>query len=200
MRKITHSKQSRWTVARRATTCAAIFILCIGTVSAQSTPEAAVLNYLEVVSSEGFSEVAALIHPDALVFLKETLMPIMLDPGSPAFEHLFLGDVFGPGTTREAVSKMTPHDFVRAVLIYASIGVPVGFTMKADVVGVVNEGDLRHVLLRVGPDKQAAGVNHMEVVTVKQYESNWMIMPSGEFQGISRLLRDDAAQYRRNIR
>ena len=156
---------------------------------AAASAEEAVREYFAALQAEGMGASARFIHPDELARFKEMLMPVVRQDFKRAKPE-FAPVVFGADVTLEKMEAMSGQDFMGALLNV------VGSQMKdvkfesVQVLGAVKEGEVSHVVARinVGVEQGAFKLTKMEVISAKPSKDGWMVLLSGELEGLAAAL------------
>ena len=164
---------------RRACVLAVLVLLGVNGAFGQSSPEGVVSEYLERVATSGFfGAVTAYMHPDDLLTMKREMVRAL--SRRPATE---IEDIFGFGTTSDDLIGMMPEDFLEKVFAFLPSDVPLdeplGFSAHVDVLGVVPEGDVQHVVARITITTGSSEFSQVQLTSVRRYEDQWRIsMPA----------------------
>jgi hypothetical protein len=156
------------------------------------TPEDAARGYFLALKEHGASEVADHMHPAELVRFKEMLLPIYqaeFDSGRSELRDATFGKESTLADVKKSDPKLFMSNFMKA--IGAWTGVQPTFD-AVEVLGIVPEDQLMHVVTRVKVGSAPITITKMEVVTLKSYEGRWMLMLSGQFEGVAQALSSRA--------
>ena len=169
---------------------ASVLIYAVATLAvAQSQkPEEVARDYFLALKARGVSEVATYMHPAELSRFKEMLLPVY-QAESEAGKSELRDATFGNGSSLADVQQADPKLFMSNFMkaIGARAGVQPTFD-SIDVLGVIPEDQLMHVVTRVKVGSPPVSVTKMEVVTLKVHDGKWMLMLSGQFEGIAQAL------------
>jgi len=130
------------------------------------------------------------MHPKALEDFKGMVMPI-LDAEAAAGSSDFLQAVFGRGAKLSNIKKLTGEQFLSRFMVFAvtqSGEQEIKFD-KFQLVGVVSEGEYRHVLARVTAGAEGMSITEMQVLSLIPYEGQWKLELTGKIEGIANALK-----------
>jgi hypothetical protein len=161
--------------------------LCSATALAQGTPEEVARQQFAAIQAEGIGAVVDYLHPDALAEFKGIVLPVFELAGSDEIRSY----VFGGPTTLQEIRAMDPSEVMRAFL--GSFGeqfedLQVSFD-EIEIVGVVPEGERRHVLARMTVSTPDFTIKEYEVLSLKPFEDTWRLELSSEMQSMASAFR-----------
>jgi hypothetical protein len=154
---------------------------------AATTPEATVREYMTAVKERGFSAVAEYLHPQQRDRFREMMIPVVRaahDKGDRQFIDL----IAGKEKTLKDVEAMTSTQFTNAFMV--AVGDLIGkIDFKSlDVLGHVTEGDVIHVVTRIGVEVQGIESRKMQVVSCKSDGKDYKLMLTGEIENLASAL------------
>ena len=148
-----------------------------------SPPELAARDYLTAVRDRGFAAQADFVHPDEMARFQQLLVPVFEAESKNGGRGL-LNATFGREASLTDVSVASPDDFMRRFARVMAVRVPdqpVGFD-ELIILGMVEEGDLSHVLARLRTGKEESLEYRLEVVSLTPYEGGWKVVLSPELE------------------
>lgn len=153
-----------------------------------SDPEDAAREYFELLRDSGGEVVVDIIHPEALAKFKEILWPLFAQEAKSG-KRLLLTAFFGDNSSLKEVEGMSDMEFARIFIKKAmALRGPLPSFDEFDVIGSVREGDLVHVVARMGTGVGAVKVKKLTVVSFKLDGSEWKPLLSGEIEGMAKAL------------
>jgi hypothetical protein len=162
-----------------------IFLVIGSSNAVAETPEEFGRTFFAAVSERGLNAIPELTHPAELDRFKETVLPFFLlkDPASVEMRK----EAFGSDATADTLRSMASAEFMRSFIRpvakrFNDAGVKMG---PSDVLGVVSEGELAHVLVRTRVSAGPANISQVEVLTVKRAGEVWRAMLSAQVQGLA---------------
>lgn len=162
------------------------------------TPEAAARAYIKAMQQNQVDAFIAMMHPEALAQFKKMMLPLAQTAAKKGKEKelmvLFMGvktaaqlEALPPAAVFKAFYKGLLHMMPHMAKILA------GSQMK--VLGHVNEGpDLAHVVYRAVMKMDKVNFQKLEVISLKKYHGKWMVMLSGNIQGIAAQLKQQMSR------
>lgn len=145
--------------------------------------------YFEVLQTEGMTSVGQFMHPDALAAFKEMLLPVY-EAEAAAGGFQLRAMTFGHEATLEDVRSRDPESFLNGFMniIAAQAGdARISFD-RLEILGVVPEGEQRHVLARITVGVDQLSITQFEVLSFVPYEGSWKMQLNGEMQGLAAAL------------
>jgi hypothetical protein len=142
-------------------------------------PELAARDYLTAVRDRGFAAQADFVHPDEMARFQQLLVPVFEAESKKGGRGL-LNATFGREAAIMDVSLASPDDFMRRFARVMAVRMPdqpVGFD-ELVILGIVEEGDLVHVLARLRTGKEESMEDRLEVVSLAPYEGGWKVVLS----------------------
>ena len=153
---------------------------------AQETPEQVVQRYYASFFTGDYAGGAALMHPEALDQLKETMVGLAAMPG--ATEDPEFREMFDVGTVAEFQALSPATVFER--LLRAQLDEPdmreILSTAQVTVLGHVMEGDTTaHVLYRMRMTLgEAMEMDQVQVAPLKRANGEWRVLLTGSLAGM----------------
>jgi hypothetical protein len=156
----------------------------------QASPEDVAREHFAALQAEGMGAVAEFMHPDALAEFKGILMPLFeaaeRGGNSTAREVIFGGMTLGQ------LRALDTDEFMRSFIAFMTTqrdDIELSFD-KIEIVGVVQEGERRHVLARmtVGAN-ELISLTQFEVLSFVPYEDTWRLELTGELRSLAESLR-----------
>ena len=175
------------TSSRRRLSLGLVSSLCCAAAFAQGTPEEVARQQFAAIQAQGIGAVVEYLHPDALAEFKATVLPVFEIAGSDQVRSF----VFGGPTTMQEIRTMDPSQVMRAFL--RSFGgefedLQVSFD-EIEIVGVVPEGERRHVVARMTVSTPDFTIKEYEVLSFKPFGDTWRLELSSEMQSMATAFR-----------
>ena len=154
--------------------------------AAQETPEQVVQRYYETFRTGDYAGNAALMHPDALEQMKETLTGMAAMPG--ATEDEGFREMFGVSSIEEL--RALPAAILFERVLRSQLDDPdmrqVLASSQVTVLGHVMEGDTTaHVVYRMrmtfGPGME---MDQVQVAPLKRADGEWRVLLAGSLAGM----------------
>jgi hypothetical protein len=145
--------------------------------------------YFEVLQTEGMTSVGQFMHPNALVEFKDMLLPVF-EAEASAGDAQLRAVTFGNQATIDDVRNQDPESFMNGFMniIAAQAGdIRISFD-KLEVLGVVPEGEQRHVLTRITVGADQLELTEFEVLSFIPFEGSWRLQLNGEMKGLAAAL------------
>ena len=163
---------------------AAMLALAPG-LAAQETPEQVVQRYFDTFRTGDYAGNVALMHPEALASMKETMSGLAALPGAaedPQFQAMF-----GVSTIEE-FNRLAPAVLFERV-IRSQLDKPEMREMLSGaqtfVLGHVMEGDsVAHVVYRMRMSVGEMNVDQVQVAPLKRADGQWRVLLTGSFAGM----------------
>jgi hypothetical protein len=162
-----------------------LFLYSIAAEAQRVSPEDVALEYFAALQIEGLpAATVRYLHPDALVEFKEMVMPL-IENGDPILSLVF------PEMTLEQVKALDPAELTRRFFgaIPSPVFAPEPRFDQMEIVGVVSEGDQRHVLARVTVRMGEASMTDFDVMSFVPFGDTWRMQLTGELRGVAAELR-----------
>lgn len=152
-------------------------------------PATVAQEYFRLMQTEGVASVVKVMHPDALADFKSMILPIVSADDDSGANGLRLM-LFGEKTAAE-VAELPAADFMAGMmtLTMSTLGDSEVSFDKMDVIGVLPEDDVRHVLVRQTITLGDLSQTKLEVLSMAPHEGTWRMLLSGEMQGVADALR-----------
>lgn len=153
--------------------------------AAQDTPEQVVQRYFDSFRSGDYAGNVALMHPEALLSMKETMTGLIAIPGAadtPEFREMF------GVSTMEEFNRMDPAVLMERIL-RSQLENPemkeVLSTAQTTVLGHVMEGDsVAHVVYRMRMSIGEMEMDQVQVAPVKRADGQWRVLLTGSLAGM----------------
>jgi predicted RNase H-like nuclease len=153
--------------------------------AAQDTPEQVVQRYFDSFRSGDYAANVALMHPEALLSMKETMSGLVAIPGAadePEFQEMF-----GVSTIEE-FNQLAPNVLMERIL-RSQLENPdmkeVLSTAQTTVLGHVMEGDsVAHVVYRMRMSIGEMEMDQVQVAPVKRADGQWRVLLTGSLAGM----------------
>jgi hypothetical protein len=165
-----------------------LVLLGTGAAQAASTPEQTVKDYMTAFQQRGMTSVAEFIHPAELERFKSMLMPVF-ENSPEADRQQGLDMFFGKGTTLETLKAMPPAKFMSSFMEVVGKQLEGMKFSSFDVLGSVREGELVHVVTRVGVDAKGIQMTKLQVTSTKPFGKEWKLILTGELEGIANAMK-----------
>ena len=167
-----------------------VCLLCTaGMALAQGSPEATVKSYMTALQKEDVKKFVSVMHPAALADFKKMMMPVVELAVAKKKEAQVM-PLFKGVKDAAQLKKMAPAD-VFAAFYKGLLGVMPQLSQvlsgsKMEVLGHVKEGkDIAHVVYRATMTVGRVKVKKVDVTSCKLYKGKWMIMLSGDIEGLA---------------
>lgn len=152
---------------------------------AQETPEQVVQRYFDTFRTADYAGNVALMHPEALASMKETMSGLAALPG--AAEDPQFNAMFGVSNLEE-FNRLTPGALFERVL-RSQLEQPEIREMlsgaQTTVLGHVMEGDsVAHVVYRMRMGIGDMNVDQVQVAPLKRADGQWRVLLTGSFAGM----------------
>jgi hypothetical protein len=153
----------------------------------KESPETIVSRFMGAMRQQDWASCAAALHPDALdefaTYFKE--LSKVDETGQIA---VFLGDR-QPEQIRSMSSAAVFESVMQAISSFQPEMSEALSSSEAEVLGVVPEGELRHVVYRIGMSVGGVEIRKIEVVSAKPYQGEWRALLTGELDGLVAQMR-----------
>jgi hypothetical protein len=163
---------------------AALLIAAPG-LAAQDTPEQVVQRYFDTFRTADYAGNVALMHPEALASMKETMSGLAALPG--AAEDPQFNATFGVSSLAE-FNQLSPAALFERIL-RAQLENPEMREMlsgaQTTVLGHVTEGDsVAHVVYRMRMNVGEMSMDQVQVAPLKRADGQWRVMLTGSLAGM----------------
>lgn len=170
---------------RAAGALIAALLMAAPGLAAQETPEQVMQRYYDTFRTGDYAANVALMHPEALQSMKETLAGLAAMPG--AQEAPEFAQMFGVSTTEE-FNQLAPAALFERIL-RTQLEQPemreILSNAQVNVLGHVMEGDsLAHVVYRMRMGVGEMTVDQVQVAPVKRADGEWRVLLTGSFAGM----------------
>lgn len=163
-----------------------ISCVCFLSVSAQESaesPEAFAARYLKVTKAGQWQEIDDLMHPEALLQLKQMFAEIV------AVRPAEVGKMFFGTTTMAEYEKLTGREVFERLMSALTKTVPgVAAAIRnteTAIIGHVKEGsDLAYVVYRATTKVNSSTSSSIAVMPLKRDGTTWKALLSGNFEGL----------------
>jgi hypothetical protein len=156
----------------------------------QASPEDVAREHFAAMQAEGMGAVVDFMHPDALAEFKRTLMPLF-EAAERGGNSMARDVVFGQMTLAQ-VRALDTAEFMRsftAFMMAQRDDIELSFD-KIEIVGVVPEGERRHVLARITVGaNELVSLTQFEVLSFVPFEDTWRLELTGELRSLAESLR-----------
>lgn len=168
--------------------CTVIFALVIlpQSIVAQ-TPEDVVQEYLESVKKDGFSGTVGLMHPEELQKFRQAMGPIV-EGGLASRSEAKLFAEFSDPVDPKRMRPLSDFEFMTAYMRWIEAvrpNIAKGMATKVKTLGHVSEGDVKHVVVRVGLRAGDADIEKVTVFSVKEWKGKYRMLLSAEMKGMA---------------
>jgi hypothetical protein len=160
--------------------------------AAQDTPEQVVQRYFDTFRTADYAGNVALMHPEALASMKETMSGLASLPG--AAEDPAFAQTFGVANLAE-FNQLSPaalfERILRSQLEQPEIREMLS-SAQTNVLGHVMEGDsVAHVVYRMRMGVGEVSVDQVQVAPLKRADGQWRVLLTGSFAGMMNAARQD---------
>ena len=156
----------------------------------QVSPESVAQEYFSVLQKDGIGAMGRFMHPDAQAQFKRMIMPLFESEAAEGKSEL-RAMTFGRLATLDEIKALDPEAFMNGFmrLVVAQTGdVKLSFD-KLEIVGVVPEGEQRHVLARVTIGANELKMTEFQVLSFLPFKDTWRMQLNGEMQGLAAALK-----------
>lgn len=172
------------TILRALTLLAAALLAAAPGLAAQDTPEQVVARYFETFRMGDYAGNVALMHPEALEELKETMGGLVALAGTEDEEFR---EMFGVSSLEE-FNRLTSAQLFERMLRW-QLDQPdmreLLSSAQAVVLGHVMEGDTTaHVVYRMRMGLGELSIDQVQVAPVKRAGGEWRVLLTGSFAGM----------------
>jgi hypothetical protein len=153
--------------------------------AAQETPEQVVQRYYETFRTGDYAGNAALLHPDALNQMKETMLGLAALPG--AVQEPQFHEMFGVRTVEElrALPAATVFERMLRSQLENEDMRQILASSQVTVLGHVMEGDsTAHVVYRMRMSLGEMQMDQVQVAPVKRADGQWRVLLTGSLAGM----------------
>lgn len=149
-------------------------------------------EYFRSLQKDGIASSVEFMHPEALDRFRGMLQPLLQTASESEDSALKL--IFGPNVSSKALREMSPKGFMRVFMEFVAAQVEDAGVSFADleIVGSIPEGKTVHVLARLGVGGPIS-MKSMEIISLRQHEKTWMVLLTGEMEGLAQMLRQSMA-------
>jgi|GEM_PF-2325722 len=163
---------------------------------AAKTPEQITSEYFEFLRQHDWEGVAGLFDSTSLKEFRELMSWIQSDEVGEVRDSLYQA-LFGPDADAESVARLSDESYFASLLagVMQQVAALGGLDFeKLEVLGSLPEGDdVVHVVTRATVTVGEIEGESMEVISFRQREGGWKILPSGKLKGIPAQLKAMAA-------
>jgi len=159
------------------------------------SPEDVAREHFAALQAKGMRAVVEYMHPDALAEFKTMVMPIF-EEEEKAGQRGLRGVTFDQAITIEEIRALAPDVFMNGfmnLVLARTEDVSLSFD-QIEIVGVVPEGEQRHVLARITIGANELSITQFEVLSFVPFENTWRMKLTGELQGLASALRQQLGQ------
>lgn len=159
------------------------------------SPEDVAREHFAALQAKGMRAVVDYMHPDALAEFKAMLIPVF-EAEAEAGQRGLRSIAFDATITIEEIRALAPDAFMNGFLNFVlarTEDVSLSFD-QIEIVGVVPEGEQRHVLARITIGANELSITQFEVLTFVPFENTWRMKLTGELQGLASALRQQLGQ------
>lgn len=173
------------TMLRALPAMVAAVLAAVPGLAAQDTPEQVVQRYFETFRTGDYAGNAALMHPEALEEMKETMTGLTAIAGAteePEFEQMF-----GVKTAEElrALPAATMFERMLRSQLQDEDMRQVLQGMQISILGHVLEGDsTAHVVYRMRMSVMGMNMDQVQVAPLKRAEGQWRVLLTGSLAGM----------------
>jgi hypothetical protein len=177
----------------RPLTLPLILLACLWSgsgVAQRASPEDVAREHFAALQSKGMRAVVEYMHPDALAEFKTMVMPIF-EEEEKAGQRGLRGVTFDATITIEEIRALAPDVFMNGfmnLVLARTEDVSLSFD-QIEIVGVVPEGEQRHVLARITIGANELSITQFEVLSFVPFQDTWRMKLTGELQGLASALR-----------
>ncbi len=157
------------------------------------TPENVASRYMEATRRTDWKTCAALMHPDALIQLKQIFRPLVATGQEPKLGVLF----FNVRTVAEFERLSGQEAFERLMAFFTKLSPEISSAIKtsqSNIIGHVLEGnDMAHVVYRMTMKTQGVSVTKLAIMPLKKSGTAWKGMLTGDIEGLAAAFSDRKA-------
>lgn len=159
------------------------------------TPEQVVQAYYTAMRSGAWQQWASLFHPKATQKFKAMIVPAMQYGATQAQQAGELAEFLEPFgvKTVEELTALSPPAFMAGFmsgLVSANPAMKESLSSQtAKVIGAVDEGPIKHVVVRMFIASGGATVNKVAVISLEQDGATWRVQLTGEIENLAAAFR-----------
>lgn len=177
-------------------TCRLLFICLFATLvagradanPAGASPEQLARDYFNALKLMGFGAIAPYTHPVERSRFKAMMLPFYFEEARTGQSEL-LRMTFGQDASLTDVQAADPYVFMNSFFRSLETRMPANVQFdRIEVIGSVPEDDLMHVLVRVAVATEGVTVTKFEVLSLRKYEGDWMVMLATRYDGLAQAL------------
>jgi len=159
------------------------------------TPEQVVQAYYTAMRAGNWTQWATLFHPQAAQRFQSMTLPVIQQMAAQAEQAGQSAEFLAPFgvKTREELAKVSPQAFLAGFMSSLSAANPMMkqslATQTAKVIGVVDEGPMKHVVVRASMTGGGTSISKMSVVSLERDGKEWRMQLSGDIEGLAQAFR-----------
>ena len=141
--------------------------------AAPETPEQVVERYHAEFATRRWSALSDYLHPDDLSRFKKVFLSLFSEQNPKTRQAL--EDIYGPGATLKSLADGPDTAFLQPILemLNRSLDSAKLKVTSQQVLGVVPEGELYHVVYRWQSETPQVRQSQVEVRTLRRYQDSW---------------------------
>ncbi len=159
-----------------------------GAASPGASPEELTRDYFNALKLMGFGAIAPYTHPVERSRFKAMMLPFYVEEARAGQVEL-LHMTFGQNATLGEVQAADPYVFMNNFFRSLEQRMPANVQFeRIEVLGTVAEGEIMHVLARVTVATEGVTFTKLEVLSLRRYEGEWMVMLAAQYEGLAQAL------------
>jgi len=167
-----------------------VFFTTFGMSAVAESPESVVKKYFETLKTSGYAEVGQYMHPDSLEAFKERLLPVFKRDEAKGGSQLATA-AFGKQLSYKQVTEVPADEFAYKLLrvTIPSLGLDKESYTNVTIIGEVDEGKKKHIVVRLAPGATETGIQtKLRVISLAPMGNSWGIVESERVDEIVRRL------------
>jgi hypothetical protein len=143
--------------------------------ASEETPQRVVEQYHRDYLANGWVALTKYLHPEELARSQHGFLTGIPDN---AASRRSLAELYGQDVTLARLRESSPEQFIRPILVamQASLDRARLRVTELQVLGTVEEGDLRHVVYRWRSETPQLKMSQIEVRTLRQHQGSWRLL------------------------
>ena len=151
------------------------FLLSSLATAAEETPQQVVEQYHRDYLGNGWVALSKYLHPEELARAQQAFLAGIPDNDT---SRRSLAELYGSDVTLAKLREATPEQFVHPILVAMQASLERANLKVTDlqILGTVEEGELRHVVYRWRSETPQLKMSQVEVRTLRQYRGAWRLL------------------------
>ena len=159
----------------------------------EESPVQVVERFHAAFMKQRWLALTAFLHPEELAKAQQAFLSHFSEEDQ--LTRQTIEELYGAGTTITKLKGVPPEDWINPILSAMNRSLDRGglTVTSLEVLGSVEEGELRHVLYRWKSETSQMRLSQVEVRTLRSYRGSWRLLPPVELEaslgGVQRALR-----------